>query len=90
MGIAKRVLRYIQGILDFGIEYVKGKTTTLIGYYDSDWAISEDDMRNTYSGIVHCRSIIRQCYRSYITGKMAKVCARRLWGGTSGWHTNFV
>ncbi|XP_020425835.1 uncharacterized protein LOC109950637 [Prunus persica] len=25
MGTAKRVLRYIQGILDFGIEFVKGK-----------------------------------------------------------------
>ncbi|CAL9019831.1 unnamed protein product [Prunus brigantina] len=32
MGTAKRVLRYIQGILDFGIEFAKGKTTTLIGY----------------------------------------------------------
>ncbi|CAL2271952.1 unnamed protein product [Prunus armeniaca] len=47
MGIAKRVLRYIQGTLDFGIEFVKEKTTTLIGYCDSDWARSEDDMRST-------------------------------------------
>ncbi|XP_021803206.1 pyruvate, phosphate dikinase, chloroplastic-like [Prunus avium] len=47
MGIAKRVLRYIQGTVDFGIEFVKGKTTTLIGYCDSDWAGSEDDMRST-------------------------------------------
>ncbi|XP_068320837.1 secreted RxLR effector protein 161-like [Pyrus communis] len=47
MGIAKRVLRYIQGTLDFGIEYVKGKSTILIGYYDNDWAGSEDDMRST-------------------------------------------
>ncbi|KAI5336309.1 hypothetical protein L3X38_015576 [Prunus dulcis] len=43
MGTAKRVLRYIQGTLDFGIEFIKGKTTTLIGYCDSDWAGSEDD-----------------------------------------------
>ncbi|KAI5323713.1 hypothetical protein L3X38_032785 [Prunus dulcis] len=47
MGTAKRTLRYIQGTLDFGIEFVKGKTTTLIGYFDSDWAGSEDDMRST-------------------------------------------
>ncbi|BBH08934.1 transposable element gene, partial [Prunus dulcis] len=47
LGTAKRVLRYIQGTLDFGIEFVKGKTTTLIGYCDSDWAGSEDDMRST-------------------------------------------
>ncbi|KAI5312299.1 hypothetical protein L3X38_041472 [Prunus dulcis] len=36
MGTAKRVLRYIHGTLDFGIEFVKGKTATLIGYCDSD------------------------------------------------------
>ncbi|KAI5336297.1 hypothetical protein L3X38_015564 [Prunus dulcis] len=47
MGTAKRVLRYIQGTLDFGIEFIKGKTTTMIGYCDSDWARSEDDRRST-------------------------------------------
>ncbi|KAI5318860.1 hypothetical protein L3X38_038568 [Prunus dulcis] len=47
IGTAKRVLRYIQGTLDFRIEFVKAKTTTLIGYCDSDWAGSEDDMRST-------------------------------------------
>ncbi|CAL8133801.1 unnamed protein product [Prunus armeniaca] len=47
MGTAKRVLRYIQGTLDFGIEFIKGKTATLIGYCYSDWAGSEDDRRST-------------------------------------------
>ncbi|XP_034208104.1 secreted RxLR effector protein 161-like [Prunus dulcis] len=47
LGSTKRVLRYIQGTLDFGIEFIKGKTTTLIGYCDSDWAGSEDDRRST-------------------------------------------
>ncbi|CAL2258380.1 unnamed protein product [Prunus armeniaca] len=47
MGTAKRVLRYIQGTIDFGIVFEKGKETTLIGYCDSDWAGSEDDMRST-------------------------------------------
>ncbi|KAI5342232.1 hypothetical protein L3X38_010107 [Prunus dulcis] len=47
MGTAKRVLRYIQGTLDFGIEFIKGKSATLIGYCDSDWAGSEDDRRST-------------------------------------------
>ncbi|KAI5348310.1 hypothetical protein L3X38_001197 [Prunus dulcis] len=45
--VAKRVLRYIQGTLDFGIEFIKGKSATLIGYCDSDWAGSEDDRRST-------------------------------------------
>ncbi|CAL2246103.1 unnamed protein product [Prunus armeniaca] len=47
MGTAKIVLRYIQGTLDFDIEFVEGKTTTLIGYCDSDWARNEDDMQST-------------------------------------------
>ncbi|KAI5334788.1 hypothetical protein L3X38_024921 [Prunus dulcis] len=47
MGTAKKVLRYIQGTLDFGIEFIKGRSATLIGYCDSDWAGSEDDRRST-------------------------------------------
>ncbi|XP_050111824.1 secreted RxLR effector protein 161-like [Malus sylvestris] len=47
MGTAKKVLRYIQGTLDYGIAYEKGKETMLIGYCDSDWSGSEDDMKST-------------------------------------------
>ncbi|CAL8112732.1 unnamed protein product [Prunus armeniaca] len=46
-GTAKRVLRYIQGTIDFGIEYQKGKEAVLVGYCDSDWSGSQDDMRST-------------------------------------------
>ncbi|KAI5355814.1 hypothetical protein L3X38_008709 [Prunus dulcis] len=47
MGTAKRVLRYIQGTLDYGIAYEKGKEAMLVGYCDSDWLGCEDDMRST-------------------------------------------
>ncbi|CAL9007544.1 unnamed protein product [Prunus brigantina] len=47
MGTAKRVLRYVQGTTDYGIVYEKGKEARLIGYCDSDWAGSEDDMKST-------------------------------------------
>jgi hypothetical protein len=47
MGIARRVLRYVQGTLDYGIEYTRGKSATLIGYCDADWGGSEDDSRST-------------------------------------------
>ncbi|TQD96090.1 hypothetical protein C1H46_018326 [Malus baccata] len=46
-GAAKRVLRYIQGTIDFGIEYLNGKSVLLIGYCDSDWSGSEEDMKST-------------------------------------------
>ncbi|KAM1079184.1 hypothetical protein ACFX2B_013776 [Malus domestica] len=47
LGTAKRVLRYVQGTIDFGIKYEKGQTTILVGFCDSDWGGSEDDMRST-------------------------------------------
>ncbi|CAL9001552.1 unnamed protein product, partial [Prunus brigantina] len=47
VGTAKKVLRYIQGTVNYGIAYEKGKGAVLIGYYDSDWSGSEDDMRST-------------------------------------------
>ncbi|CAL8132843.1 unnamed protein product [Prunus armeniaca] len=47
IGTSKRVHRYIQGTLDYGIAYEKGKETMLIGYCDSDWSGSEDDMKST-------------------------------------------
>ncbi|XP_068317241.1 secreted RxLR effector protein 161-like [Pyrus communis] len=44
---AKKVLRYIQGTIDFGIEYVIGKYALLIGYCDSDWSGSDEDLKST-------------------------------------------
>ncbi|CAL8132132.1 unnamed protein product [Prunus armeniaca] len=46
-GTAKRVLRYIQGTLDYGLEYVKGRNAMLIGYCDSDWSGSVNDNKST-------------------------------------------
>ncbi|XP_048436129.1 uncharacterized mitochondrial protein AtMg00810-like [Pyrus x bretschneideri] len=40
-GTTKRVLRYIQGILDYGLEYKKGQGAMLFGFCDSDWSGSE-------------------------------------------------
>ena len=42
---AKRVLRYIQGTLDYGIFYSKG-SVQLVGYIDADWAGSDEEMRS--------------------------------------------
>ncbi|KAK5771120.1 hypothetical protein PVK06_047295 [Gossypium arboreum] len=45
---AKRVLRYIKGILSHGIQFGKTENLKLIGYTDSDWAGSKDDMKSTF------------------------------------------
>ena len=46
-GAAKRILRYLQGTLDYGICYKAGENLNLIVYSDSDWAGSVDDMKST-------------------------------------------
>ena len=46
-GAAKRVLRYLQGTMDYGIMYKFGGNLNLIGYSYSDWAGSIDDMKST-------------------------------------------
>ncbi|CAN6720242.1 unnamed protein product [Malus baccata var. baccata] len=81
MGTAKRVLRYVQGTLDFGIEYVKGKAAVLIGYCDSDWAGSLDDMKSTSgyafsfgSGVFSWASV-KQCSVALSTAEAEYVSA---------------
>jgi hypothetical protein len=49
--VAKWVLRYVKGTLDFGILYSRSKDPRLCGYTDSDWAGSVDDRKST-SGYV--------------------------------------
>ncbi|KAK5793053.1 hypothetical protein PVK06_034188 [Gossypium arboreum] len=44
---AKRVLIYVKGTLDHGVKFEKAKELKLIGYSDSDWAGSIDDMKST-------------------------------------------
>ena len=47
LGAAKRVLHYLKGTLAYGIKYYKGEELKLIGFCDSDWLGSRDDMKST-------------------------------------------
>ncbi|KAK0597781.1 hypothetical protein LWI29_028530 [Acer saccharum] len=44
-GAAKQILRYLQGTKDYGIWFKPTDKSILIGYTDSDWAGSMDDMK---------------------------------------------
>ncbi|KAK4389894.1 Retrovirus-related Pol polyprotein from transposon TNT 1-94 [Sesamum angolense] len=44
---AKRILRYLRGTKDFEIWYKSTNDAKLVGYTDSDWAGSVDDMKST-------------------------------------------
>ncbi|GKD46821.1 retrovirus-related pol polyprotein from transposon TNT 1-94 [Tanacetum coccineum] len=45
--IAKRIICYIKGIVDYGMFYSTGEDIKLVVYSDSDWARSKDDGRST-------------------------------------------
>lgn len=49
--IAKRILRYLQGTMNFGVFYIRGGTSNLVGFTDSDYAGDSDDSKST-SGYV--------------------------------------
>ncbi|RVW80159.1 putative mitochondrial protein [Vitis vinifera] len=44
---SKRVIRYVKGTCDFGIKFTRSKEFELVGFSNSDWGGSIDDMRST-------------------------------------------
>ena len=50
-GAAKRIPKYIVGILDQGIWYEAADEFHLTGYSNNDWARSVDDQRSTTRNI---------------------------------------
>ena len=48
--IAKRILRYVKGTLEYGILFPRKtdqRTVSLLGYSDSDWCEDKIDRRST-------------------------------------------
>lgn len=44
---AKRILRYVQGIINYGIQYKQGGEERMVGFVDNDYAGDEDDRKST-------------------------------------------
>ena len=44
---AKHILRYLKGIVDYGLKYEANQNINLEGYVDSDWAGSAIDRKST-------------------------------------------
>ena len=43
----KHMLKYLEGTIDYGLEYVADCKFGLVGYTDSDWAGSVTDQKST-------------------------------------------
>ena len=60
---AKRILIHVKGTIDYGLKYAKTYQFQLVGFSDSDWVGSVDDMKSTTgfcfnlgSGVINCCS----------------------------------
>ena len=47
LAAAKHVLRYLKGIVEYGLKYTKGNEIQLSGFADADWAGSTVDRKST-------------------------------------------
>ena len=45
--VAKHVLHYLQGTVDYGLDYRQSDGVRLAGYIDSDWAGCASDRKST-------------------------------------------
>lgn len=53
---AKRVLRYLKGTINFGIEFTNACNVELTGHSDSDWDGNIDDRKSTTGYLLNIRS----------------------------------
>ena len=45
--VAKHILRYLKGMVDYGLKYKTDQRINLEGYVDSDWETSAIDKKST-------------------------------------------
>ena len=48
----KRVLRYVNATLDYGLQYKRSDESSLIAFCDSDWASDLSDSRSTSGNVI--------------------------------------
>ena len=70
-GMAKQVLRYLKGTYDRCLKFVKGPQLKLVGYSDSDWAMS-DDRRSIINQSIIYFNTLRQRAKKLVHTNMYK------------------
>lgn len=53
LSVVWRIIRYVNGTVDYGILYSRDSKLDLAGYSDVDWAGNADDRKNTSGGCLY-------------------------------------
>lgn len=67
----KRIIKYVNGNLNYGLSYTKDTNQIFVGYYDSDWAGCVEDKRSTSGGFF---SLGKISYYGTVRSKIACPC----------------
>nr|GEV06031.1 ribonuclease H-like domain-containing protein [Tanacetum cinerariifolium] len=66
----KRILRYIQGTLDFGFHLYSSTTNSLVGYTDADWAGCPSTRRTTLAETAWLHNPLRELHSPLSTATL--------------------
>nr|GEW41068.1 ribonuclease H-like domain-containing protein [Tanacetum cinerariifolium] len=68
----KRILRYVRGTIDFGLQLYAFATTSLVGYTDADWAGCPSTRRSTsgYCVFLDCVNLLRELHSPLSTATL--------------------
>ncbi|GJV62219.1 ribonuclease H-like domain-containing protein [Tanacetum coccineum] len=58
----KRILRYVRGTLDYGLQLFSSSTTSLVAYSDADWAGCPTTRRSTSSRVSCVANAVAETY----------------------------
>ncbi|KAL9819356.1 putative RNA-directed DNA polymerase [Arabidopsis thaliana] len=50
----KRIIKYVSGTINYGLNYTRDTRLVLVGYCDADWGGNLDDRRSTTGGVIVC------------------------------------
>ncbi|GJZ88270.1 ribonuclease H-like domain-containing protein [Tanacetum coccineum] len=64
----KRILRYVRGTVDFGLQFYVSATTSLVGYTDADWTCCPSTRRSTSDYCV--RNLLRELHSPLMTATL--------------------
>jgi hypothetical protein len=71
---AKHVLRYLRGMVDYGLSYVQGDEVRLMDYTNSDWAGSAVDRKSTLGCCFNLGSTIVSWFSRKQKSMVLKYC----------------